>query len=837
MAVRKKIQKIAIWFFSILLFLILTAVTVSYIYQDKIFKFVTHELGSQINGEVSIEKINLSFLSNFPNISIELHDVIAFSTNNINKTDFNINADTALVAEKIGLAFNPIDFFKENYIVQKIKVEDARINFLLDKKGQHNWNFHKNQIDSVVNDSTHTFIELSAIQLKNTAILYNDKASLIKENSYINNAELSGNVTDSGYIFSIETDMLHNVFSIAGDEYLKNIAVETQFNIEQVENTFILQKATISHDGFTISSEGQVINNPKDVDLDISFNANINDIEEFSLLLPTVVRLSINQLKLDGEITVTGNLKGINSAYKSPALTANVALKNGEITLNDYTYNFSTNGTLASNNVSKLSQYSFTKNSLQFTTGDNAFKGNLSIMNFVDPLLEIEGTFNTKAEVIENLMGIEDYSFEGATNGAVYWKGKTSEFDNLNAQFFDNKNLKINCNLSDWSISAPADSPYEFTDLHGALIIEGRNFIVDSLEGILLNSPFKLKGEMNNFIPALAFENEDALYNLSLSIDQINVDPFVSHYENLPNSESTNSHSGKIKFTSKNFTYDIYNFENVVCTIKFNDNEVSIENAELKTIDGTFQGNTLVQYYADGTAKCSGSGSIMKASAKALFKTFNNFDQNFLTENQLAGIINTTFIYDVILDKNYDPIYNKMKITADFSIEDGTINEFEPFVEMGKKLKVTEFNSVSFKKLVNTIKINADTLYIPNMEIKTNAFDINIGGKHALNNNFVYNLTIYMQKTLSNRFKSKNNMEDFGEIEQNNDGNLKVPLKIFGNPDKYSIDFDIKTSVQNVKQSLEDQKKEWKDILNKPKGDTPPVEEKPIPTEFQIKYD
>lgn len=90
-------------------------------------------------------------------------------------------------------------------------------------------------------------------------------------------------------------------------------------------------------------------------------------------------------------------------------------------------------------------------------------------------------------------------------------------------------------------------------------------------------------------------------------------------------------------------------------------------------------------------------------------------------------------------------------------------------------------------------------------------------------------------------FKKKNEGEDFGEIEQNTDGNLKLPLRIYGNPDKYSIEYDLKTSKQNVKQTMERQKEDWKAILNKQSNEEiqekPKKQEKPIDSGFKIEYD
>ena len=152
-----------------------------------------------------------------------------------------------------------------------------------------------------------------------------------------------------------------------------------------------------------------------------------------------------------------------------------------------------------------------------------------------------------------------------------------------------------------------------------------------------------------------------------------------------------------------------------------------------------------------------------------------------------------------------------------------------------------EFTKVWFSTLKNTISIKNDTLYIPQMTILSNAFEMEFAGKHNIESNeFNYYMTIFLKKTLSAKFHNQNKeVEDFGEIEKNKDGNLKVPLKIYGNPDKFNVDYDFRKSRKNVVEELNKQKTEWNEILNNKTEEQKQEQqekEKPIESGFQIEY-
>src|SRR5690606_5374929 len=285
----------------------------------------------------------------------------------------------------------------------------------------------------------------------------------------------------------------------------------------------------------------------------------------------------------------------------------------------------------------------------------------------------------------------------------------------------------------------------------------------------------------SNFLASFFIPNQRVQYNLTTFIESFNANPFVAHYDSLPITPSTTEHYGIIHFSTNDGVYDIYKAQNLTCDIHFSENEYFIKNWKLRTMGGSGEGNTLVEYKSNNTIVCTGTANLTQVSGKELFKTFHDFEQTFLTKEQISGNITSSIQYKIIFDTAWNILYPFMDIVANVHVADGSINDFEPFVEIGKKLKVEEFKTVQFKELKNTIKIANDTLFIPNMDISSNAFEMVVGGKHSLSNNFAYYMIINMKSTLSNRFKKNNKMEDFGEIEQNPDGTMLVPLKIIGN--------------------------------------------------------
>ena len=809
-------------------------------YKDKITKFVVNELGSKIEGKVNIEGVSLSFFASFPNISIQLNNVTALSTEGFNKNDFPANSDTALVAETIALAFNPINFFQEKYIVEEIIGKNAYANIFIDSDGNHNFAFVKESSDTV---ESNTFLELSKIRLKNTFVHYYD-ASGLQEHVIAKNTHLTGEFTEEGFVFYLNGKLLHKKLVVNNYNYLENLELNASIEVEQLSNSFVIKSAKIENDFINLSSNGNISWTDLNPLLNFTYSIAITDIQEAKTLLPAVVQTAISKINLSGVPTIEGTLNSTSKFRNTLALDAKINYKNGSVEIDGSTVNFATSGVITSSNISNLGTFSYSQSNLSCNYNGCNFNGSVSVQNFKSPELKINGKYVLDLPTFFKDFDLE-YEFAGVAQGDILWEGNVNEFTDFKESFFTKTRLKANCSLKNAAITPSENSPFNFSDLNAHVRLSNSTIQIDTLNGKINEIPFTAEGTIIGLLSSLLFDNTDVTYAMDLKIDKLHPQVFMENINDSDDdSESTKCksvHKGMLTFFTKDFEYDVFKFQDFKTVLNFNSNTFELKNTSLKTLGGTYKGETKVVLSPNGNTHFKGNASIQKASTKGLFKTFNNFDQNTLTSDKIDGTICTDVDFNVLFDKDFEPIYPKMNILADVKVENGTVNKFEPFIEIGEKLKVPEFENVSFSKIENTIKISQDTLYIPAMDISTNAFDITMEGKHSFNNSFLYALTVYMEKTLSNRYKNKNKEnENFGEIEQDSDGKVKIPLKIYGNIDKYEIDYDFKQSIKNVKKSISNQKSEWREILGKPAESNEPqkVEEpEKFETDFEIEFD
>jgi len=105
------------------------------------------------------------------------------------------------------------------------------------------------------------------------------------------------------------------------------------------------------------------------------------------------------------------------------------------------------------------------------------------------------------------------------------------------------------------------------------------------------------------------------------------------------------------------------------------------------------------------------------------------------------------------------------------------------------------------------------------MEVKSSAADLSVNGKHSFDNDYEYHVKILLSQILSKkRSKNKNNISEFGVVEDDGLGRTSLLLKIIGKAEEAKVGYDVKAAGTQVKESFKKEKQTLKTILNQEYG-------------------
>ena len=215
------------------------------------------------------------------------------------------------------------------------------------------------------------------------------------------------------------------------------------------------------------------------------------------------------------------------------------------------------------------------------------------------------------------------------------------------------------------------------------------------------------------------------------------------------------------------------------------------------------------------------SGNINKVKVDKLFESFSNFNQKFLTNEQIKGNSDLTFNIDLPMSSSNEFDFLKMNLSSNISFEGELINH--PFLKelldyfnenpIAKKIiDYSYFNKkikkVVFEKISSDIIVKNGKVYMPKTQINNSVLNVNVSGWQSFNDSIDYHLNFNWRALTGNRAKGG----EFGEIKDDGLGK-QIFLNITGTIDEPKYRLDQSQKKESRKEKINEEKEQIKSIL------------------------
>jgi hypothetical protein len=195
----------------------------------------------------------------------------------------------------------------------------------------------------------------------------------------------------------------------------------------------------------------------------------------------------------------------------------------------------------------------------------------------------------------------------------------------------------------------------------------------------------------------------------------------------------------------------------------------------------------------------------------SIFYVFENFYQDFIEDRHLKGQAYADVTLDMTLNQNLKLFPETLVADISATIKNGELNNFEPLKSLNKYLDDESLSALRFADLKNDIHIENKTVYVPLMEVRSNATVMQISGTHKFDQHIDYRVVT----PLNNRRKIDIN-EAAGAIEEM-EGRAKLFLKIVGTTDDYRVLYDTEAVKKKIIADLKKEVQELRDIFKNKK--------------------
>ncbi len=786
------LKKVIIWILIIIVLLFSTLIVLSKVYEKKIIQFVQDEINTQYGDLVHVDSIDdVSFFNSFPSLSVTLTNLKVYELWK------NKNKKHLAEIRTVYLNLNIYKLWLGDIVFNEIFCKEGYIDIKRGKYGDYNFISETDTVNSPL------LLHINKLQLANINIQWQEY-SKDKMSFLVHDVICSGDFFKDSYHFlmdgKITMDSIISYKSMLLNKPMVYIHSETY--VDKITKNYQIQELMVTiNNQISCSAKGYVVvPTENNFSYSLQFKTNEIDGNDFiSYIQDSAVSKLVNNSAVKGAFLLNGSIEGsdksiIHSSSQIEIVFKEMAFENDSLSISLQKIsgilsvkNLNDNPMVQSNNITaKIDRgtiavngmYEFYNNSPRYNVNIN-FEG-ISMQAFA-PWLNTS-SFNIRS-------------------GSVIGSIKLLK-NNISPMIFN-----INAQLQNFEGTIQNQSVKVF---ESSFIANNDSIYVQSLEGKIQDNPFDAKGVL--YFTALHNKNRHNTFHVHFS--KLNITPFLKVQESENNADSNRNSFTNHYFTNVNGNITIDYFEwnsiraqNISVGLKSDLNQFHFNLYKTNAFSGELSGDLV---YSNSTIV--GKILLNEIQISDVFKQFNNFDQNYITDKHLYGNSKGYVYLKIPLDSTLTPIIPNIFIEANLSILNGQLKQFEPLQDMvayiqNKKLyssfldyktMSSKFKHILFEELNNTLYIQGGRVFIPKMNVITSAYSFEVEGEHAFNDSIRYQFNFYLSDLLK---KKDATLEDgIWEIRENNKRFLKIPLLMTGTVDNPIFTLnkkDVSTSIQN----------------------------------------
>lgn len=805
-----KTFKRILFYTALTLTVIFVSLVVSvFLFKDKIINQFIVEANKSLNTPVKIGKMDVSLFEQFPQLSIVFTDVYV--------EDSHPGKYPLLTAEVISFQLNPVEVWKGRYTIRGLKIRGSETNLKVDADGKNNYTILKETKEDKKSTPGTVSFELHNVSLKNTKVHFiNISAS---EDLTFTSEDLVASIGTTNNIYNIdaEGELTTEKINIDGNSYLanKSFIVNTELVYNDAQRSLTINPSTLKLKQSAFKVQG--VYNWKDANIiDLITEGENTDIQTIFSLLPESATKNFDKYQSKGDVYFKSKLKGEISRRRSPSFSVEFGFNDATIFHPDFKTRIedaSLEGSFATSKVTDLRGATLVLKNVKGVLNGESFAANFVMSDFKDPkvMCDFKGRLDAASvfdfypvQTIKNVSGslLADVSFEGkigllkkkATAQRVSTQG-TIELQSISLQY-GNDNVPLQ-------------------NLRGSLQFSNNDLALSNVAGKLGNSDFLLNGFFKNVITFLLFDDQPIGIETDLKSNYIDLNQLFAISFSEPSSGKDHEFTFNI---SRNINL---NFNCDIKTLKYKrfhgsnlkgdllvKNEMAVSrNITLNTMGGALTCSGIVDTKNKKAIDVVSTLKLDGIYIDSVFYVFENFKQDFIQDKHLKGQAYSDVNLEMVLKPDLRLFPETLIADIGVVIRRGELNDFEPMQKLKRYIKDDGLSHLRFSDLKNDIHIENKTIYIPQMEVRTNVTSLKVSGTHTFDQNIDYRIITPLRQVKTVDLEAKSAIEEDGA------GQSKLYLKITGTTDNYRIQYDTEAVKKKIVNDLKNEVKELREAF------------------------
>lgn len=747
----KKFLKVTV---IVILIFLLILIILPFAFKGKIMSVAKNAINENLNAKVEFTDLGLSFIRNFPNVSVSLDSLSIAGIDQFQN-------DTLLSVPDLRLTLDIMSVLRgSSYEVRKVNLDNARIKFRVLEDGLANWDIVKSdttEVEDSISEPSDFKISLKRATVNGGFLIYDDASIPVYSKVEGIDITLNGDLAEVISDLNTQATVQRLMVRYDGIRYLNKAtaSLDSRIRVDLENYKFTFTDAKLNVNDLELLAEGFFAMPDEGYDMDIAFKALRNEFKSFLSLVPAVYAKDYDQVKTSGTMAFTGYVKGLYSDNTIPAFGINLDIADGK-----FQYP-SLPGTVENINV---------KANVDNKTGDpdatiiDVPKFHLEMMGnpvdavmhvrtpVSDPYVDLTMKGKLNLDDVSKIYPLEDGDkLNGMIDLDIAVKGNQSSAESLDFTKFMAQGYINISNLE-----------YHTTSLSDELSIPSARFELTpevirmpQMKAKIGRNDFSANGNIFNYI-AYAFDKGALGGSLNLESNYLNLNDLMP--ESSEEISDTTSSQLSIIEVPKNLTFSITSSFNKIIygdleatnakgVIRIRDEELLLENLQLNALEGQLALNGSYSTRSMSAPIVDMEMNLQNISVKEAFKSFLTVRKLAPIAEQTEGKVSSNLSFTTQLDEGMMPIPTTLQGNGNLTSPAIKINNVNTFNRVADALKMDQFKQWSINKINLSFDIEDGKVFVKPFDVKLGNINSSIAGWNSFDQTLEYTMAMEIPRS------------------------------------------------------------------------------------------
>lgn len=752
-------------FFATLVVLDALVYTIANVYisthKQELLSKINEAVHKEMDGNFEVKDIDVAFWQTFPNLSVRLSDIT------VSDTMYYKYKKNLLELKELFVTVDPVSLLKLKPSLGRITLKGGNVYMF---KAEHDYTntYILNGKPKPENEkkSGNALSELK-FKLIDVSYVFEDKKRDKKIDIYTNRLKGELNIEGEDFLIHAKLNVKVNMlgFNLEQGAFLQNANVHSDLHltfhkaIQQIE----VKDQTIKVNDTKLDVTAHFNLARPDPTYDLYIDSKKTDYQKVSKFLSEYLQEKLSIVKIENPMHVNASIVGHLLGPDTPSVELKFSAESADVTFE-----------IASLKKSKFSGR-FTN---QYIPGAGYGNDNIiiivnemqtlldgeipihldstSVLDFYEPILFANIVSEIPVESIDAFTGKSVNLTKGTADVKVTYFGPLYLSDTAARQINGTIQIKD-------AAMTYVPRGLDFDHFEATLDFVGTDLFLKNVKLNSKESSLLIEGKAVNYLSAYLDDHKKATFNFDLTSKSVNLDEFKSLLvDRKPTPTTAAAETKPVNKKHKKkvvMQYDDINkrIENVLSQSDMHFN-VRVDKVHYKSFDATnisakinlLSDSLSVQdvhvNHANGSIDLNASVSqnnpthpfqlnakIRDVNISDLFKGFDNFGMKALKSENITGIFSAGVNITGNITNNINLKANSLNGNVDFSLKNGGLKNFKPFLEIQKYVfKKRHLENLTIDPLTHNLLLKEGKVYITPMEIITSAIYMKFQGVYAI---------------------------------------------------------------------------------------------------------